>query len=225
MTSWNGSLLASALALVVAAQGAPPATESDPRPADAQALFARLAAMPGLEASFTEEKELALLAAPLKSSGKLYFLPPGWLTRVVEQPEESRLSITPDELRMEDRDGERVLDLHRDEEVRVFVTSLLRVFAGDRAGLERSYRLAYEPDPADDVHWTLTLTPRGKPLDRMMESLRLFGARSSVERIEVCAPNGDVTTTTVTAADPRRVFTPGEKERLFGIPRAARTEH
>lgn len=218
MHCWKGLPLVSTLLVFAAAfqQPAPIAEES--RPADAKELFARFAKVRGLEASYEEEKHLALLALPLESSGKLYFLPPGYLTRVVEKPEPSTLRITPDEMRIAGREGVEVIDLRRDERFRVFVTSLVGVFAGQREDLARSYTIVYEPSAADEVHWTLTLTPAREPLDRMMKSLRLHGERMNVLRIEVLEPNGDRTNTRILRANPERSFTDEERERLFGLP-------
>jgi hypothetical protein len=140
----------------------------------------------------------------------------------VEKPDASTLRITPDELRIARRDEVEVIDLRRDERLRTFVTSLVGVFSGDREGLERSFRVEYAPSAEDDVHWTLTLAPKREPLDRMMKSLRLFGERAGVLRIEVEEPNGDRTVTTILRADPERRFTDEERERLFGLPPAAK---
>jgi hypothetical protein len=189
----------------------------DARPADAAALFASFARMPGLEVRFTEEKHLALLALPLASTGSLYYLPPGYLARVVETPEASSLTLTPAELRMTDRDGTSVVDLRQNEALRVFVTSLVQVFAGDAPALERAYHVAYEPDPSDAARWTLTLTPRRKALGEMLRSLTLRGAGTGVRAIELVEPGGDRTVTTVVKADPRRSFDAEERARLFGI--------
>src|SRR5262245_33876290 len=96
MRSCNVCLLARLLAAGTGvAQGGTPAplAVQEPvkseRPADAKALFATFARIPGLEAHYTEKKHLALLAAPLESKGRLYFLAPGYLARVVESPEKS----------------------------------------------------------------------------------------------------------------------------------------
>jgi len=215
-------LLALALASFASGDAMPPrqeapAAEDEARPADADGLFARFARMPGLEVRFVEEKHLALLALPLKSEGRLYFLPPGHLTRVVEKPEPATLTISPEELRMADRDGEQVLDLGSNDGLRVFVTSLLQVFSGSRGALERSYTLVYAPDPHDEVHWTLTLTPKVAPLDGWMSSLTLRGKGAMVEEIELLEPGGDRTVTRVLTADPRRTFDAEEKQRLFGL--------
>ena len=187
------------------------------RPADAPALFARFARMQGLEVSFTEEKHLALLALPLRSRGKLYFLRPGHLARVVEEPSPSRLTIGPERLRMLEDGEEEVLDLRRNEELATFVSSLVRVFSGDREGLERSYRIEYALDAGDEHGWTLTLEPRGKPLDQMLRRLSLAGRGAAVLRIELVEPNGDRTVTTVLSADPERRFTAEERRELFDL--------
>ncbi|MFT7677414.1 MAG: hypothetical protein ACI8QC_001392, partial [Planctomycetota bacterium] len=88
MQYWKGFLAASCLALAsvqlapamqdgeVAQEPAPlPALEQE-RAADIDELFLRFSRMQGLQANFVEKKYLALLALPLKSTGRLYFLPP-----------------------------------------------------------------------------------------------------------------------------------------------------
>jgi hypothetical protein len=214
-------LAALGLAATAAAQAPTPPHER-PRPADAAALFRTLGAVTGLEATFEEQKQVALLALPLQSKGRLYFFrpdpkAPGWLARIVEAPERSQVTITPRELRLEHRDGVEVIDLQRSDRVRTFVSSLVHVFGGDEAALHRTYRVAYEPDPADAAAWQLTLTPREAPLDKLLQQLRFVGRGEAVERIEVHEPNGDRTTTRILTANPARRFDPAEQQRLFGI--------
>lgn len=196
-------------------QAAPP--KERPRPVDQKALFALFARTPGFEARYDEEKHLALLAVPLKSSGRLLFLPPGYLARVVEKPEASVLRITPDELRVGGRDGEEVIDLKRADKVRIFVTSLVQVFAGNEATLQKSFTVAYTPDAKDARAWSLVLQPKQKPLDQMLKRLVLFGEGEAVVRIEVEDPNGDRTVTRITDADVARTFDAAERKKWFGI--------
>lgn len=185
-----------------------------------------MAAMTGLEARFEEEKHLSLLAVPLRSAGRLYFLRApqdkgapggGHLTRIVESPEPSTITISPRELRMQNRDGTEVVDLQRSDKVRTFVLSLVHVFAGEEPALAKAWTVSFLPDPADERRWTLELLPRGKPLDQMIGSLRLFGEGQAIVRIEMHEPNGDRTVTRIVAADPQRVFDGAEQKRLFGI--------
>lgn len=221
--SWSLPSAVLCLALAAAAQEAAPAPRERPRPKDAAALFARMATVRGLEATFTEEKHVALLAVPLRSEGRLYFHRPeadgpGWLTRLVEKPEPASVRIAPRELRMENRDGTEVIDLTRSDKVRTFVVSLVHVFAGDEVALRKSYDVAWQPAEDDDAAWTLVLTPKVAPLDKMLQALRLGGRGEAVERIEVVEPNGDRTVTRVLTADPERRFDAAEKRRLFGLP-------
>jgi hypothetical protein len=187
------------------------------RPADAKTLFAVFARMPGLEATYTEEKKLSLLALPLKSKGRIFFLPPGYLFRAVEAPEPATLRITPDELRTEDRDGKQSIDLRRSDTVRVFITALVQVFAGDEPALQKAFTVGYAAVPETTNGWTLELLPKEPSLQRMMKSLQLRGAGEAVTAIVVVDPNGDRTTTTIVTADSKRTFDQAEKKRWFGI--------
>lgn len=188
-----------------------------PRPADANALLAVFARMPGLEATWEEEKRLALLAVPLRSSGRLVFLPPGYLHRAVEKPEPGALRITPDELRIEDREHRETIDLQRSDTVRTFVTALVQVFAGNEAALQKAFVVEYTPDAKEPQKWTLTLRPRQERLGKLMRELVLRGEGEAVVAIEVTDPNGDRTTTRILTADVERRFDAEEKRRWFGI--------
>jgi hypothetical protein len=188
-----------------------------PRPEDATALLGLFARMPGLEATYTEEKHLALLAAPLQSSGRICFLPPGHLIRQVESPEPTMLRITPNELVVQDRDRKESVDLRRSESLRQFITSLVQVFAGDQKSLQRAFTIVYALDAKSERMWSLELTPKGAQLQRMMQRLALRGEGEAVTSIEVLDPNGDRTTTTILTADVARRFDADEKKRLFGI--------
>ncbi|MFY9344569.1 MAG: outer membrane lipoprotein carrier protein LolA [Planctomycetota bacterium] len=195
----------------------PVAGKDQPRPADARALFAAFAKLPGLEATYEEEKHLALLAAPLKSRGRMLFLPPGYLARAVEAPEKSLLVITPDELRIDGRDGREVIDLKRSDRVRLFVTALVQVFAGNEPVLAKSFTVDYALDARSKTGWTLVLLPKEKALQQMIKSMTLRGEGVAVTAVEVEDPNGDRTVTKIVTADANRTFDAAEKKRWFGI--------
>jgi hypothetical protein len=186
------------------------------QPADVAAVLSAFAAMPGLEARFEETKHLALLAAPLVSSGRLYFAPPGTLARVVEAPAESKIVITPTALRYEDAAGGGAIDLRARPDVKLFVESFARVLAGDRAGLETIYTLRFEPQ-RQGAPWLLELVPKGPPLSQLVKHLRVRGVGLAVQDIRVVEAAGDETVTRILAADPTRRFTAQERQRLFGV--------
>lgn len=197
---------------------APRYSEKQPRPKDAKALFGLFAKMDGLEVTFEEEKHLQLLFEPLKSSGKLYFIRPGRLTRVVEKPKEQVVRIGPKKLTIHSGDDEEVVDLRQNKAVRAFVTSLVRVFSGDADGLAKFYDVEYVPSKKDERDWTLKLVPEEKALKTMVDTIRIEGRGTVVTRIEIVEPNGDRTVTKVTASNARREFTDEEREKLFGLP-------
>lgn len=215
------------------AQDGPPAdapaqiaAEDRPRPRDERALFELFAASPGFEARYEEEKHLGLLAVPIKSRGAMYFLPPGYLARVIDEPEPSRVLITPTEMRTIARGKEKRVDLARSADLRAFVTSLVQVFAGKREGLAQLWSIGYAPITDDPRGWTLTLVPRADAegraaLTRMVSSLKLTGAGESVRSIEVLEPNGDRTVTRIGSSDARRVFTDAERAEWFDLPALA----
>jgi outer membrane lipoprotein-sorting protein len=221
MRSWTACLCASALLLSGpqdATPARPAAQQAAPaRPADASALFAAFARVEGFEARFEEEKHLALLAAPLASRGRLYYLRPGYLLRRVESPEASRLLITPDELKMSGRDGDERIDLRQSDDVRLFVTSIVQVLLGDEAGLKATYGVEFTADAADSAGWTLALTPLGPPVSHLMKSLVLRGSGFVVSSIELLDANGDRTVTRVLEADVTRHFSREEQSELFEI--------
>ncbi|MFT7534127.1 MAG: hypothetical protein ACI85K_000072 [Hyphomicrobiaceae bacterium] len=194
----------------------------DQRPATKEALFRAFAAIQGLSADYTEDKYLSLLAVPLKSKGKLHFMQPGYLSRIVESPEKSKLTITDSELRMASTDAtgkqkEEVIDLRQSDRVRLFVTSLVQVFQGNEKALKQHYQIRYTPRIDDSHAWQLELKPLKKPLTQIMKKLLLVGRDKAVTRIELHEPNGDRTITKIVKVNPKRVFTAKEQNYIFGI--------
>jgi outer membrane lipoprotein-sorting protein len=187
------------------------------RPSNVAQLFRAFAAIKGLSADYTEEKFLSLLAVPLKSKGKLHFIQPGYLSRIVEAPEKSHLTITNAELRMADKDGEQVIDLRQSDRVRLFVTSLVQVFQGNDKALQQHYRVRYTPNAKDALRWQLELVPLKEPLTKIIQRLVLLGSGKTVTRIELHEPNGDRTITTITKVDAKRVFSATEQKAIFGV--------
>lgn len=213
-------LLVGLLGVSLAAQQNP--AKKPARPKDEAALFAMFGKLRGMSASYTEKKHLSLLAVPLTSSGELHYLrdgtgTKGHLVRLVEKPEKSKLTITEAELRMADKNGTEVIDLRQSDRVRLFVTSLMRIFQGDRKALQEHYRVRYVLDDKHATRWHLELVPKKEPLDKILKQLSLFGEGEAVTRIELIEPSGDRTVTTIDKVDPKRTFTAAEKREIFGI--------
>jgi len=193
---------------------APPASAQDSAPS-LDALLQRFAAMPGMSARFREEKRIALLAVPVRSEGVIYFTPPGKLMRTVTSPSPSYALLEGGRLTFA-ADGERqVVELGESPVLAGFVESFRYVLAGDRAALERTYRVDYERDGAE---WSLTLKPRNEALARFLQEMVLKGEGFAVKTMKMVEVSGDTTTTELFDVNPRRSFSDAETRRLFRVP-------
>lgn len=227
---WKGRRVGAVLGVVVTAllcggaNGSPP--DAQTAPTTFEALLELYAAMPGLEASFVEEKALALLIEPLRSRGRLYFDPPDTLLRRVEAPRSSEILVTGNTVRIREGGVEQQIDLESRPEARPLVESMLWLFAGNRAALEEVYAIDYRvesqaPEAAETSRdagaaWTLELEPRSPPLDLLIRSLRVHGEGRATRSLELLETSGDRTSTRIVEADPARRFAPEERSRLFG---------
>jgi hypothetical protein len=195
------------------------ANDTVPPPQLAEILD-RMASSAGVEANFTESKELALLAAPLESRGVIYFTPPGRFARFTLRPGFSALVVDAEEIRMrEGRDGETV-DLSDNPVARVFVDNIVVLWSGNREKLERHYEPAFSGTLAA---WELRLTPRREPLSRAIDAIVLRGDSIAVREMQVIEKDGDRTVTHFETLSSDRSFSAAEIERIFvdGQPLAA----
>ena len=205
------ALLGVALLVPVTALLAPPA----PTPEALASLIADLAAIPGLEARFREEKRLALLAEPLVSEGALYYARPDRLRRSVEQPVPSTLVLRGSELSMAAGGTARVIDLESQPTVRVFVESFRLILAGDLTRLRELYELDLRSATSDG--WELVLTPRAAPLSEAIASVQVRGQGRVLRELRVRESGGDETVTQFRDVDPARSFSERERDELFRI--------
>ena len=213
---WTAALLAPlvlravALAFPAQAAAAPDALE---------ALIADLAAIPGLEAHFREEKHLALLAEPLVSEGTLLYARPDRMRRSVEKPVRSTLVLRGSRLSMEAGGQTRVIDLQGQPAIRVFVESFRLILAGNLAGLQDLYDL--ELRSATSKGWVLRLTPRAPPLSAAIAVVEVRGRGRVLQELRVRETGGDETVTHFRDVDPARSFSERERDELFRPPTSA----
>lgn len=183
---------------------------------DLEALLEAFASMPGLEARFVQRKHIEMLSDPLVSRGRLHFAQPGHLARIVEEPRRSRVVITPDELRIEEDEETRTLDLGSRPDVKLFVESFVRLLAGDREALERIYRIEFERRGDDGEGWRLRLVPTTKALRELVTRMVILGEGLHVHELRVREASGNRTVTRFEDVDPTRRYSAEERERLFG---------
>jgi outer membrane lipoprotein-sorting protein len=141
-------------------------------------------------ASFVETKSVQVLDRPLVSSGELRFEAPDRLEKRTLRPRPELLVLDGDRLTLERGERRLQLDLRATPQAAAFVESIRGTLAGDRAALERVYRLRLEGDRRS---WALTLTPRDPGMASLVQRVRIAGRRHDVTVIEILQANGDST--------------------------------
>ncbi len=158
-----------------------------------------LAAVQAVETTFREEKNLAMLREPLVASGLLYYRAPAFLRKRTLQPQPEDYEADGDWLTVETPTaGRRQFDLNGYPQLRPFVEAIRATQAGDRATLERYYRLEFRGTPAA---WSLRLAPRAPEFADYITAIVLRGRQDWIDSVETLEPDGDRSLMTVA---PRR---------------------
>lgn len=216
VSSPRSSLLALSLTLAALALGGAPApTAAQPAAPTLERLLAGFAAMTGMSARFVEEKQIALLARPVRSEGTLYFTAPGRLMRRVTSPTTSAALIEGDTLTFVGDGRREEIPISSNAVVGGFVSSFRHVLAGDRAALEQAFTLRFEA--LGGQRWRLRLLPRNPDLRRFLSEMELVGEGPSVATMVMREASGDVTTTTFSEVNTARRFTDRELRELFRL--------
>src|SRR5262249_37846912 len=146
-------------------------------------------------------------------TGTIYFIPPARLVRVVSSPGHSRLVVDGDKVRFEDETGHKDLDLSSSPIARQMIDSFIVLFNGDEARLHQLYDEKFQTSGRT---WSLHLTPRSMPLDRMIKSFDMSGTGPTIDRMEAVEPDGDRTVTRFGRTETQHEFTKSELAELFG---------
>lgn len=222
------TLLTAAIVAFCAALGVPQTTHAQADEASGDAadhsgpqslgeLLTAFRGMEGLEASFEEEKHIGMLAAPLRSSGVLYFSTDGYLLRRIVEPQRMDVLVTPDELRITEEGTTQEVDLSSRQDVARFVTAFMWLLSGDEDQLQSAYEMSFTTDD-DGAGWNLVLTPTDEELRYIIATISVSGRGYYVRQIRVTEGNGDETLTRITEANPDRTFDAAERRDLFGLP-------
>lgn len=195
MTTGIRRLLLPLAALAVAAAcGAPPAAGADP---GLEELMRSLAQVRSRTARFVERKHVAILNAPLESSGTLVYTAPARLEKHTVAPRAESLVLDGDRLTLEDkgRDRKRTFALPEHPVIRAFVEGVRSTLAGDLATLNRFYQVALE---SSEHGWRLLLTPREQRIQDFVSEIRISGTRDRIRTIEIVETEGDRSVMTIT---------------------------
>jgi hypothetical protein len=138
--------------------------------------------------SFTEVQQLAMLERPLQSSGELLYEAPDRLEKRTLRPMAETLILEHGVLTA--RRGHRtyVMELRDYPQVVPFIESIRATLAGDRAALERTFRVQFDGTLA---HWTLLLVPADLTLTGTVKDIRIEGERDAIRTVEIRHADGD----------------------------------
>jgi hypothetical protein len=207
------SLRIAVVAVALAAQGA----GATPPALTLTELLSRMARTRGVVAEFREQKQIALLDQPLEATGTVYFAPPDRFTRVTRSPAATRLVLDGARMHFEDANGASGIDLASNPVARQFAENMVALWSGDRARLEKLYKLDFS---AAGARWQLVLVPRNATLARFVEKLAMRGDGAEMRELELVETDGDRTLTKFLSSDVDHAFGADEARRIFGAPAA-----
>jgi hypothetical protein len=214
------ALVIAALALTpvwASAEERPAPAAAVERVADLDALLAGCAKMPGLFARFAEEKQIALLAVPLKSSGTIHFDRARGLVRHTLLPSKQSVQVTDKELVFWDGKNTRHVSLASSATVEAFARAFTLLLSADRTALEKSFELTFTPKDSG-ASWSLSLVPKNAELKSVVASMEIEGRGLVVTLLKVREANGDLTTSRFSDVDTAKRYSDEEAGRTFRVP-------
>ena len=119
-------------------------------------LMQALARHPANRATFVETKTLAMLDAPIESSGELRFAAPDFLEMRTLKPKRQTLILQANQVTLEMDGRSHQFDLRDHPDVAVLINSIRATLNGDRKALQRDYTTTLDGTAAS---WGLTLSP------------------------------------------------------------------
>ena len=167
---------------------------------DVDALMKSLARHEGGRARFVETKTIALLDKPVVSSGELRYQPPARLEKRTLKPKPELMVLDGDTLLLERGKQKFQVRLAEQPEALAFVDSLRGTLSGDRATLEKSYKLRLD---GNEQRWTLDLLPNDPRIAAFVLRITFGGANSQVEWIRYLQADGDSSTMTIEPVEAR----------------------
>lgn len=162
-------------------------------------LLNELAHIRSARATFTEKQYLGVLDKALESSGELVFEAPAHLEKDTRYPQAESLVLEAGMLTIERNGRRQVLALKDYPEIAAFIDSIRATLAGDQQALETAYQVALSGRYS---HWTLQLTPRSDKMRAKVSQVRIRGARTALQQIEIFQADGDRSLMTIDKVTP-----------------------
>ncbi|CAN5901623.1 hypothetical protein BH11MYX3_BH11MYX3_01650 [soil metagenome] len=199
---------------------APPATLVAGEPtygAKIDPVFAHLT-LARLSCSFTEQKHVALLAKPLRSTGTILFERDRGIVRTTLTPKPQQVVLTKTTLRIKKDKRVEEVPLDKSKDLKAFATIFPTLLRGERAELEKAFTIGLYGSDAD--WWALTFAPKTESLKKLVKSVTVFGKKSELVSLQVIEASGDSTDTQLASIRKNKDVTDAEITTAFGASEA-----
>jgi hypothetical protein len=146
--------------------------------------------------SFTEKKFIAMLDRPVESSGELLYDAPDRLEKRTIKPKPEDLVLEGGVVSAQRGKHHYVLDLKQYPQVVPFIESIRATLAGDRASLERVFKVDFT---GSFERWTLGLVPLDSKLAKTVAQIHIEGEKDLIHTVEIREADGDRSLLTIGA--------------------------
>lgn len=191
-----------ALALIALAPGPAPAQPTRPAPPAAPApgaaaaqseltlesLLARIGGRKEQQARFVEKKYLALLDAPVESSGTLRYRAPDRLEKNTDRPVKESLMLDGDQLVIERNGRRRSLPAAQLPGVAALVGGLRDTLGGDAEALRRVFKVVLQGGASS---WQIDLLPSDVTVAQLVTRVTLRGREDRLLEVETMQADRD----------------------------------
>ncbi|HEU4459147.1 MAG TPA: LolA-related protein [Methylibium sp.] len=166
---------------------------------DLSQLMKLLAQQRAGEASFTEQRFVRGLDAPLEASGTLSFAAPDRFTRQTLKPRPESMTVEGNQLTLARGGRTRSLQLDAMPELLGLVEAVRGTLTGNAPLLARHFRSTLA---GQERAWTLELVPLAPTTLAAVSKLRIAGEHGELRRIEIELSDGDSSVMTIGALRP-----------------------
>jgi hypothetical protein len=155
---------------------------------DLPGLASLLAQKRNAEARFVEDRFVAGLDQPLRSSGTLSFAAPDRFARTTLEPRLESMSVEGNTVTLKRGGRTRQMSLDTVPEATALVEALRGTLNGDLATLQKFYTARVDGSAA---RWKLTLTPLAQRIGTQVKQLDIEGQGPDLKSVEVQLAGGD----------------------------------
>jgi Outer membrane lipoprotein carrier protein LolA-like len=150
--------------------------------------------------TLVEKKFIAMLDRPVESSGELLYDAPDRLEKKTLKPRPESLVIEGGVISAQRGRHHYVLDVKQYPQVMPFIESIRATLAGDRAALERTFKVELA---GNFDEWTLVLSPLDSKLARTVKEIHIEGEKDLIHLVEIREADGDRSLLTIGADVPQ----------------------